>query len=73
MKEIEAGEPNVGCAGAGPPDGPAVLLLHGWPYDIHSDVDAAPLPAIRGHGGERACFRGYGTTTLLSSETPRKG
>ena len=49
MKQINAGELNIGYAEAGPSDGPAVLLLHGWPYDIHSCVDVTPLLAARGY------------------------
>ena len=45
LKQINAGELNVGYADAGPADGPAILLLHGWPYDIHSYVEVAPLLA----------------------------
>src|SRR5271169_1489641 len=48
LKQIDAGLLNVGYAEAGPGDGPAVLLLHGWPYDIHSFVDVAPLLATKG-------------------------
>jgi pimeloyl-ACP methyl ester carboxylesterase len=58
---------------AGPPDGSAVLLLHGWPYDIHSYVDVAPLLAARGYRVVVPYLRGYGSTTFLSSETPRNG
>jgi len=73
MKQINAGELNIGYAEAGPPDGPAVLLLHGWPYDIHSYVEVAPLLAARGHRVVVPYLRGYGSTTFLSSETPRNG
>jgi hypothetical protein len=48
LKQIDAGVLNVGYAEAGPADGPAVILLHGWPYDIHSFVDVAPLLASAG-------------------------
>ena len=54
LKQIDAGVLNVGYAEAGPADGPAVILLHGWPYDIHSFVDVAPLLASRGLSGDRA-------------------
>src|SRR5687768_9565285 len=50
LKQIEAGLLNVGFAEDGPADGPPVVLLHGWPYDIHSYVDVAPLLAARGTG-----------------------
>jgi pimeloyl-ACP methyl ester carboxylesterase len=73
MRQIDAGELSTGYAEAGPPDGPAVLLLHGWPYDIHSYVDVAPLLAARGHRVVVPYLRGYGSTTFLSSETPRNG
>src|ERR1700704_2962261 len=73
MKQISAGELNIGYVEAGPPDGPAVLLLHGWPCDIHSYVDVAPLLAARGHRVVVPYLRGYGSTTFLSSETPRNG
>jgi pimeloyl-ACP methyl ester carboxylesterase len=73
LKQIDAGELNVGYAEAGPSDGPAVMLLHGWPYDIHSYVDVAPLLAARGYRVIVPYLRGYGTTHFLSSETPRNG
>ena len=49
LKQIDAGVLNVGYAEAGKSDGPAVVLLHGWPYDIHSFVDVAPILAARGY------------------------
>src|ERR687883_733512 len=73
LKQIEAGVLNVGYAEAGPSDGPAAILLHGWPYDIHSYVDVAPLLAARGYRVIVPYLRGYGTTRFLSSETPRNG
>jgi pimeloyl-ACP methyl ester carboxylesterase len=73
LKQIEAGVLNVGYAEAGPADGSAVLLLHGWPYDIHSFVDVAPLLASAGYRVVVPYLRGYGTTHFLSSETPRNG
>ena len=73
LKQIEAGVLNVGYAEAGPADGPAVILLHGWPYDIHSFVDVAPLLASAGYRVIVPYLRGYGTTRFLSSETPRNG
>ena len=54
---------------AGPADGPVVLLLHGWPYDIHSYVDVAALLASAGYRAIIPYLRGYGTTRFLSSET----
>ena len=71
MKQIDAGVLNVGYAEAGPTDGPAVILLHGWPYDIHSYVDVAPLLASAGYLVIVPYLRGYGTTRFLSSETFR--
>jgi len=73
LKQVEAGVLNIGYAEAGPVDGPPVLLLHGWPYDIHSYVDVAPLLASAGYRAIVPYLRGYGTTRFLSSETPRNG
>ena len=73
LKQIDAGVLNVGYAEAGPANGPAVILLHGWPYDIHSFVDVAPLLASRGYRVIVPYVRGYGTTRFRSSETARNG
>ncbi len=73
LKQIDAGVLNVGYAEAGPTDGPVVILLHGWPYDIHSYVDVAPLLASAGYRVIVPSLRGYGTTRFLSSETFRNG
>jgi pimeloyl-ACP methyl ester carboxylesterase len=73
LKQIEAGVLNVGYAEAGPANGPTVLLLHGWPYDIHCYVDVAPLLASAGYHVIIPYLRGYGTTRFLSSETVRNG
>jgi pimeloyl-ACP methyl ester carboxylesterase len=73
LKQIDAGLLNVGYAEAGPVHGPAVLLLHGWPYDIHSYVDVAPLLAANGYRVIVPFLRGYGSTRFLSSETFRNG
>jgi pimeloyl-ACP methyl ester carboxylesterase len=73
LKQIDAGVLNVGYAEAGPADGPAVLLLHGWPYDIHSYVDVAPLLASAGYRVIVPHLRGYGTTRFRSSDTFRNG
>jgi pimeloyl-ACP methyl ester carboxylesterase len=73
LKQIDAGLLNVGYAEAGPADGPAVILLHGWPYDIHSFVDVAPLLASAGYRVIVPYVRGYGTTHFLSSDTFRNG
>src|SRR5262249_28879860 len=71
MKQIEAGVLDVGYAEAGPANGPVVFLLHGWPYDIHTYVDVAPLLASSGYRVIVPYLRGYGTTRFPSSETPR--
>jgi pimeloyl-ACP methyl ester carboxylesterase len=73
MKQIDAGLLNVGYAEAGPADGPPVILLHGWPYDIHSFVDVAPLLASAGYRVIVPYLRGYGTTRFLSDATFRNG
>ena len=73
LKQIDAGLLNVGYAEAGPADGPVVLLLHGWPYDIHSYADVAPLLAAKGYRVIMPYVRGCGTTRFLSSETFRNG
>jgi pimeloyl-ACP methyl ester carboxylesterase len=73
LKQIDAGVLNVGYAEAGPADGPAVVLLHGWPYDIYSYVDVAPLLAARGYRAIVPYLRGYGTTRFLSNDTVRNG
>ena len=73
LKQIDAGVLNVGYAEAGPADGPAVILLHGWPYDIHSFVDVAPLLASAGYRVIVPYLRGYGATRFLSSDTVRNG
>jgi pimeloyl-ACP methyl ester carboxylesterase len=73
IKQIDAGLLNVGYAEAGPADGPAVILLHGWPYDIHSYLDVAPMLASAGYRVIVPHLRGYGTTRFLSSETIRNG
>ena len=71
LKQIEAGVLNVGYAEAGPANGPAVILLHGWPYDIHSFVDVAPLLASAGYRVIVPYLRGYGATRFLASDTIR--
>lgn len=73
LRQIKAGLLNVGYAEAGPSDGPPVILLHGWPYDIHSFVDVAPLLAASGYRVIVPFLRGYGTTSFLSSGTFRNG
>jgi pimeloyl-ACP methyl ester carboxylesterase len=73
LKQIDAGVLSVGYAEAGPNDGRAVILLHGWPYDIHSFVDVAPVLAKAGYRVIVPYVRGYGTTRFLSGETFRNG
>src|SRR6202161_4773636 len=65
IKQIDAGLLNIGYAEAGPANGPAVILLHGWPYDIYSFVDVAPLLASKGFRVIVPYLRGYGTTSFL--------
>jgi pimeloyl-ACP methyl ester carboxylesterase len=71
--QIDAGPLDVGYVDRGPADGPAVLLLHGWPYDIHSYVDVVPLLAAAGHRVIVPYLRGFGTTRFRSDETVRGG
>ena len=73
LKQIDAGLLNVGYAEVGRPDGVPAVLLHGWPYDIHSFVDAAPLLSSAGFRVIVPHLRGYGTTRLLSGEAFRNG
>jgi pimeloyl-ACP methyl ester carboxylesterase len=73
LKQADAGGLSVGYAEAGPPDGPAVLLLHGWPYDIHSYAEVTPLLAAEGYRVIVPYLRGYGTTRFLSDTAPRNG
>ena len=73
LKQINAGLLNVAYAEAGPANGPPVILLHGWPYDIHSFVDVAPLLASAGYRVIIPYLRGYGATRFLSSDTVRNG
>lgn len=71
IKQIDAGVLNVGYAEAGAPDGKPVILLHGWPYDIHTYVDVAPLLAAKGYRVVVPFLRGYGTTRFLKADTLR--
>jgi pimeloyl-ACP methyl ester carboxylesterase len=73
LKQIEAGLLTVGYAEDGPADGPSVILLHGWPYDIYSYVDVVPLLAGVGYRVIIPYLRGYGTTRFLSNATLRNG
>jgi len=71
LREVDAGLLRVGFAEAGPADGPVVLLLHGWPYDIHSFVDVVPILAEKGHRAIVPYLRGYGSTRFLSDAAVR--
>jgi pimeloyl-ACP methyl ester carboxylesterase len=73
LKQIDAGVLNIGYAEAGPAEGPAVVLLHGWPYDIYSFVDVAPLLAAEGYRVIVPFLRGHGTSRFLSDATLRNG
>ena len=73
VKQVDAGVLDVGYADAGPADGPAVLLLHGWPYDIHSYAEVSTKLAAAGYHVVIPYLRGYGTTRFLSDETTRNG
>lgn len=71
IKHVKAGELSIAYAELGPSDGPPVLLLHGWPYDIHSFIDVAPILADAGYRVLIPYVRGYGETKFLSADTPR--
>jgi pimeloyl-ACP methyl ester carboxylesterase len=73
VKQIDAGVLNVGYVDSGPSDGPAVVLLHGWPYDIRSYADVAPILVSEGYRVIVPYVRGYGTTRFLSDESLRNG
>jgi pimeloyl-ACP methyl ester carboxylesterase len=73
LKQIDAGLLTIGYAEAGPADGPVVILLHGWPYDIHSYVDVAPALASAGYRVIVPYLRGYGSTRFLAPATMRSG
>ena len=73
LKQIDAGVLNVGYIDEGPPGGPVIILLHGWPYDIHSYIDVVPLLTSRGYRTIVPYLRGYGSTQFLSSNTMRNG
>lgn len=73
IKQVNAGLINIGYAEVGPADGPPVMLLHGWPYDIHSFVDVAPALSAKGYRVIVPYLRGYGTTSFLSDQTMRNG
>jgi pimeloyl-ACP methyl ester carboxylesterase len=73
IRQVKAGVLNIGYYEAGPANGPVVLLLHGWPYDIHSFIDVAPLLVAKGYRVIAPHARGYGTTRFLSADTMRNG
>jgi pimeloyl-ACP methyl ester carboxylesterase len=73
LKQIDAGVLDVGYVDDGPPDGQPVVLLHGWPYDIHSYAEAAPALQAAGYRVIVPYLRGYGTTRFLSNDTVRNG
>jgi pimeloyl-ACP methyl ester carboxylesterase len=73
LRNIDAGLLKVAYAELGPAGGPPVLLLHGWPYDIHSFVEVAPLLSARGYRVIVPELRGYGATRFLSADTVRNG
>ena len=73
LKQIDAGVLNVGYVELGPADSAPVILLHGWPYDVHTYVDVAPLLATDGYRVIVPYLRGYGTTRFLSDDTMRNG
>jgi pimeloyl-ACP methyl ester carboxylesterase len=73
VKQVEAGDLDVGYVEAGPPGGRAVVLFHGWPYDIHSYAEATPMLAAEGYRVIVPHLRGYGMTRFLADDTPRNG
>lgn len=73
LKQIKAGVLDIGYAEVGPQNGLPVILLHGWPYDIHTYVEVAPLLAAAGYRVVVPYLRGYGTTRFLSDDVVRNG
>ena len=73
LRHVDAGVLNIAYYEEGPADGPAVVLLHGFPYDIHSYVDVAPVLAAKGCRAIVPYLRGYGPTRFLDAATPRSG
>jgi len=73
VKQIDAGLLNVGYVESGPSNGPAVILLHGWPYDIHAFDEVTPILTAKGYRVIVPYLRGYGTTRFLSDDTMRNG
>jgi len=72
-RHVDAGDLNVGYADLGPAKGEVIILLHGWPYDINSYADVAPMLAAQGYRVIVPHLRGYGSTHFLSADTPRNG
>jgi pimeloyl-ACP methyl ester carboxylesterase len=73
LKQIDAGVLNIGYAEAGPPNGSPVILLHGWPYDIHDYIEVAPILTAQGYRVIVPHLRGHGSTRFLDTSTPRSG
>ncbi len=73
IKQVKAGVLDIGYAEVGPANGQAVILLHGWPYDIHSYTEVSSILAAKGYRVLVPYLRGYGTTRFLSDQTPRNG
>jgi pimeloyl-ACP methyl ester carboxylesterase len=73
IRQIDAGALNIGYAEAGPANGPVVILLHGWPYDIYAFAEVTPMLAAQGYRVIVPYLRGYGSTRFLSADTPRNG
>jgi pimeloyl-ACP methyl ester carboxylesterase len=73
VQQTEAGVLDVGYVDVGPPDGQAVVLLHGWPYDIHAYADVAPALGAAGYRVVVPYLRGHGSTRFLSEDTVRNG
>ncbi|MEQ5841965.1 alpha/beta hydrolase [Paraburkholderia acidicola] len=73
LRQIDAGTLSIGYAEAGPQNGPVVILLHGWPYDIYSFAEVTPLLAVAGYRVIVPYLRGYGSTRFLSADAPRNG
>jgi pimeloyl-ACP methyl ester carboxylesterase len=73
IRQVDIGTLNMGYAEAGPRNGPVVILLHGWPYDIYSFAEVMPLLAAAGYRVIAPYLRGYGSTRFLSADTPRNG
>ncbi|RZM07480.1 MAG: alpha/beta hydrolase, partial [Pedobacter sp.] len=73
IKQVKTGQLDIGYADEGPKNGPVVILLHGWPYDIHAFADVAPILVAKGYRVLIPHLRGHGSTRFLSAATPRNG